>query len=58
MARVIGWGIDGDGNEPTNELKYATIPFISNEECKQYWKINKDHVCTAGGYGEDACQVK
>ncbi|RLU21223.1 hypothetical protein DMN91_005596 [Ooceraea biroi] len=55
-AFVIGWGKDKMFNSDTRRLKYATLPIISNSQCKQYWQISNAHICTAPGLGKDACQ--
>jgi len=55
---VIGWGKEERFGDASRRLKYTSLPIINNNQCRQYWPINNDHICTQGGIGEDACEVK
>ncbi|XP_071578267.1 chymotrypsinogen B-like [Temnothorax nylanderi] len=57
-AYVVGWRKKNTTSESTMEtmkLKYATLPIIENNVCRQYWPINDKHICTAAGLGQFAC---
>ncbi|CAK9799736.1 Chymotrypsin-like protease CTRL-1 [Anthophora plagiata] len=53
---AIGWGKDGPTGTGTSNLKYTSLPIISNEQCSQYWAITSNHICTAVGLGHNTCQ--
>ncbi|KMQ93363.1 chymotrypsin-like protease ctrl-1 protein [Lasius niger] len=55
-ANIIGWGKDNNTSYGTTNLKFATLPIITNYECKRYWNITNKHICTAPGLGRDVCQ--
>ncbi|TGZ50050.1 hypothetical protein DBV15_00868 [Temnothorax longispinosus] len=61
-AYVVGWKLDrlekenNTANKSTTvKLKYATLPIIENNICRQYWPINDNHICTFAGFGQFAC---
>ncbi|XP_077273241.1 chymotrypsin-2-like [Temnothorax americanus] len=61
VAYAVGWKTDKlkEKNNTASEysprpakLKYAMLPIIENNICRQYWPINDNHICTATGYGQ------
>ncbi|XP_024883027.1 chymotrypsin-like protease CTRL-1 [Temnothorax curvispinosus] len=57
-AYVVGWrkkNTTSEGTMETMKLKYATLPIIENNVCRQYWPINGNHICTAAELGQFAC---
>ncbi|XP_071569624.1 chymotrypsin-1-like [Temnothorax nylanderi] len=57
-AYVVGWTENNTATESiweTMKLKYAMLPIIENNVCRQYWPINDKHICTAAGLGQFAC---
>jgi len=58
-ANIIGWGKDNITSQGTINLKYATLPIITNYECSKYWNtISDENICTAPGLRKDVCEVK
>ncbi|XP_024867739.1 chymotrypsinogen B-like [Temnothorax curvispinosus] len=60
-AYVVGWKKNNTASEimwDTMKLKYATLPIIENNICRQYWPINDNHICTAAEFGKFACPKK
>ncbi|XP_058975875.1 transmembrane protease serine 3-like [Musca domestica] len=60
-AIVAGWGLLKEGGQTSNYLQEATVPIISNQECRltRYKNIIQDVMLCAGlvkSGGKDACQ--
>ncbi|XP_024882999.1 chymotrypsinogen B-like [Temnothorax curvispinosus] len=55
-AQVIDWRKDNTDGKDAIKLKYATVPIIENNVCKQSWLISDKHICTTAGLVQDACE--
>ncbi|XP_030719190.2 chymotrypsinogen 2 isoform X1 [Globicephala melas] len=57
LCATTGWGLTKHTNANTpDRLQQATLPLLSNTDCKKYWgsKITKSMVC-AGASGVSSC---
>ena len=59
-ATVIGWGLTSEGGNPSNALREATVPIVSDTSCHASYGLShvaSQHLCA--GYpngGTDTCQ--
>ncbi|GGJ34205.1 S1 family peptidase [Streptomyces brasiliensis] len=59
-ARILGWGTTSENGSPSNQLRTATVPIVSDSSCRGSYGsdfIQSDMVCA--GYasgGVDTCQ--
>ncbi|XP_071651701.1 coagulation factor IX-like [Temnothorax longispinosus] len=56
IDQVIDWRKDNTDGKDAIKLKYATVPIIENNVCKQSWLISDKHICTTAGLVQDACE--
>lgn len=68
-AFIAGWGLDAeksDGGKPTEDLKVANLPLLTNQECQSWFSgqnrrivVRDEHICAGFEAGKvDGCQVK
>lgn len=58
LANVSGFGLTGDGQPPSDVLRFVTVPIISNQECSRSFGdlVLPSNVCIGTPGGRSPCR--